>query len=54
MLNALEVKFLNRPRQRCVKHKMDNVLSYIPKTQHDVVKPELKAILYQDSREQAD
>lgn len=54
MLNALEVKFPGTPRQRCVKHKMENVLSYVPKTQHDAVKPELRAIFYQDGREQAD
>jgi len=54
-INALEASFPDAVRQRCVKHKMDNVLSYIPKTQHDTVKPELKAIFYsQDSREQAE
>jgi putative transposase len=30
MLKAIEVKFPTSHRQRCVKHKMDNVLSYIP------------------------
>ncbi len=54
MLNALEAKFPGVPRQRCIKHKMENVLSYIPKTQHQAVKPELRAIFYQDSRQQAD
>ncbi len=53
-INAVEYKFSDSPRQRCVKHKMDNVLGYIPKGQHDQVEPELKAIFYQDSREQAD
>jgi len=53
-INAVEVKFPDSQRQRCVKHKMNNVLSYIPKGQHDQVEPELKAIFYQDSREQAD
>jgi transposase-like protein len=33
---------------------MENILSYVPKTQHDQVEPELKAIFYQSSREQAD
>ncbi len=33
---------------------MDNVLSYIPHTQRDAVAPELKAIFYQDTREQAE
>jgi transposase-like protein len=54
MLNAVAAKFPDTPRQRCIKHKMDNVLSYIPKKQQDVVEPELKAIFYQDSRQQAE
>lgn len=54
MLNAVETKFPTSHRQRCVKHKMDNVLSYIPAKQRDQVEPELKAIFYQDSRQQAD
>jgi transposase-like protein len=53
-INAIEIKFSASQRQRCVKHKMDNVLGYIPKGQHDQVEPELKAIFYQNSREQAD
>jgi putative transposase len=53
MLNALRTKFSTSKRQRCVKHKMENVLGYIPDKQHDQVYPELKAIFYQDSREQA-
>jgi putative transposase len=54
MLKAIQAKFSDTPRQRCIKHKMDNVLSYIPKKQQAQVYPELKAIFYQDSREQAD
>lgn len=54
MLNAVARKFPQAARQRCVKHKMDNVLSYVPDKQRDVVEPELKAIFYQDSRAQAD
>jgi putative transposase len=53
-INALEAKFPDSQRQRCVKHKMDNVLSYVPKKQWQQVRPELKAIFYQQSREQAD
>lgn len=33
---------------------MDNVLGYVPKKQWDRVRPELKAIFYQKSREAAD
>jgi transposase-like protein len=54
MLNAIATKFPTAQRQRCVVHKMNNVLGYIPKQQHDKVEPELKAIFYQESREQAD
>lgn len=54
MINALEAKFPNSQRQRCVKHKMDNVLSYVPKKQRDPVKAELRAIFYQKDREAAD
>jgi len=54
MLNALKTKFSGSQRQRCVKHKMENILSYIPDKQRDHVQPELKAIFYQDSRQQAD
>ena len=54
LLNALATRFPNSARQRCVQHKMKNVLSYVPKQQHDLVKPELKALFYQDSREAAE
>ncbi|MFN3491689.1 MAG: IS256 family transposase, partial [Anaerolineales bacterium] len=53
MLNAIESKFLNAKRQRCVRHKMENVLGYIPKERHEQVYPELRAIFYQDNLEQA-
>jgi len=35
-------------------HKMENVLSYIPNKQRDQVRPELKALFYQNNREAAD
>lgn len=54
MLNALAAKFPTTPRQRGVKHKLANVLSYIPKAQQAEVEPELKAIFYQSSRAKAD
>ena len=54
MLNAIELKFSASQRQRCIKHKMDNVLGYIPEKQQEAVRPELKAIFYQTSREKAD
>ena len=54
MLNAVQLKFSASARQRCVKHKMDNVLSYVPDKQRAQVEPELKAIFYQENRVQAD
>lgn len=54
MLNALAAKFADSQRQRCIKHKLENILSYLPKTQRDQVYPEFRAIFYQDSREQAE
>jgi len=54
MINAIEVKFQTAKRQRCIKHKMENVLSYVPRKQHDQVRSELKAIFYQGDREKAD
>jgi putative transposase len=54
MLNAIAAKFGTAPRQRCVVHKMDNVLSYIPNKQQDQIKPELRALFYQKDRQAAD
>lgn len=54
MLNALRIKFSTSKRQRCVKHKMDNVLGYIPEKQQERVQPELRAIFYQTNREKAE
>ena len=54
MLNAINLKFSTSKRQRCIKHKMKNVLGYIPEKQQDLVEPELKAIFYRPSREKAE
>jgi putative transposase len=54
MLNAITAKFGTAPRQRCVVHKMDNVLSYIPSKQQEQIKPELRALFYQKDRQAAD
>jgi putative transposase len=54
MLKALIAKFGTAPRQRCVIHKMDNVLSYIPNKQHEQIKPELRSLFYQKDRQGAD
>jgi putative transposase len=53
-LNAITKKFPTSARQRCVVHKMDNVLSYVPNKQQEQLKPELKALFYQKDRQAAD
>ena len=54
MINAIENKFSTAKRQRCIKHKIENVLGYIPKRQQEQIHPELKAIFYQANREKAE
>ena len=54
MLNAISLKFAASQRQRCVIHKMENVLSYVPQKQREQVEPELKALFYQKNRQEAD
>lgn len=54
MLNAITKLFPDSARQRCVVHKMDNVLSYVPTKQQEQLKPELKALFYQKDRQAAD
>jgi putative transposase len=54
MLNAITKKFPASARQRCVVHKIDNVLSYVPSKQQEQLKPELKALFYQKDRQAAD
>jgi putative transposase len=53
-INAIEKKFPTSKRQRCIRHKMENVLGYIPQKKQDEIKPELRAIFYQKNREKAD
>jgi putative transposase len=54
MLNAITATFGSTPRQRCVMHKMDNVLSYVPTKQQEQLKPEVRALFYQKDRQAAD
>lgn len=54
MLNAITLKFATSQRQRCVIHKIENVLSYVPQKQREQVEPELKALFYQNTRQEAD
>jgi transposase-like protein len=54
MLNAIELKFPASRRQRCMRHKMENVLAHVPDKQRGPVQAAFKAIFYRDSRAQAD
>lgn len=54
MINAIQNKFASSQRQRCIKHKIENILGYVPEKQQELVHPELKAIFYQDNRQKAD
>ncbi len=54
MLGAIGLQFSDSQRQRCVMHKMENVLSYVPHKQREQVEPELKALFYQKNRQEAD
>jgi putative transposase len=54
MLNAIALKFPDSRRQRCMLHKLNNVLSHVPEKQRDAVESEFKAIFYQKNREKAD
>jgi transposase-like protein len=46
VIEAIDECFPTAYRQRCVKHKMDNVLDDIPKEKHDEVRPKLNRIFY--------
>lgn len=54
MLNAIAATFANSQRQRCVIHKIENVLSSVPTKQREQVEPEVKAIFSQERRQKAD
>jgi transposase-like protein len=53
MLNAVQAKFSASKRQRCIKHKMDNILGYVPEKQQEQVRLELRSIFYQVNRQKA-
>jgi putative transposase len=54
MIKAMTATFAASRRQRCVMHKLENVLSYVPQKQREHVEPELKAVFYQKNRQEAD
>ena len=53
-INAMSSRFASSSRQRCVIHKMDNVLDYVPSKQRDAVHKELSALFSQKNRQEAD
>ena len=54
MIGAIEHKFPGSKRQRCIKHKIDNILSHVPDKQREAVRQELRAIFYQENRLKAE
>lgn len=46
LIGAIERYFPTSYRQRCVKHKVDNVLSQVPKEKHREVRPKLSKIFF--------
>jgi putative transposase len=46
VITAIDTYFTTSYRQRCVKHKMDNILDAIPKEKHEEVGPKLNRIFY--------
>lgn len=44
MLNAIALKFPSAARQRCIKHKMEHILSHVPDQQREAVRQERRAI----------
>jgi transposase-like protein len=54
MIDAITQQFPDSQRQRCVKHKMENILAHVPDKQAKGVGQEFMAIFYQKSREKAE
>jgi transposase-like protein len=46
VIQAIEANLDTSYRQRCVKHKMDNILAAVPKEKHEEVREELNPIFY--------
>jgi putative transposase len=46
LINAIESNFPTSLRQRCVKHKMENILDAIPKENHKELRRKLNSIFY--------
>lgn len=46
VINAIDNNFSNSLRQRCVKHKVENILDAVPKEKHSELRKQLNAIFY--------
>jgi transposase-like protein len=46
VIAAIDSNFPSAYRQRCVKHKVDNILDAVPKERHDEVRPKINRIFY--------
>jgi len=53
LLAAVAALFTATPRQRCLVHKLRNVMNAIPKREHEHIATELAGIWHQPSKEQA-
>jgi transposase-like protein len=53
MRSAITRKFPDSRRQRCMRHKLENVLAHVPEKQRASVQAAFKAIFYRDHRDQA-
>lgn len=54
VIGAIEAKFPGAMRQRCVVHKVDNILAYVPQSKQGDVRNELNRIFYTaESKKQA-
>ena len=51
MIKAVEEMWPKSLRQRCLAHKMRNVLAKVPLSDHDEVKAALQAVYYVPNRE---
>jgi transposase-like protein len=54
MIDAINQRFPDSQRQRCVKHKLENILAHVPDKQHHAVGKEFMTIFYQKNREKAE
>jgi putative transposase len=54
MIDAINRRYPDSQRQRCVRHKMENILAHVPERATETVGKEFMAIFYQKDRARAD